>query len=99
MPVHNGSIDSFVDEYTDVFNELEAVLNISDCNHCIIGGDFNTSFTRDHISSRLLLNFITNHCLLSNLSLYNLEYTFESKANQARSVIDHIFCSDNLKDY
>jgi hypothetical protein len=97
MPVDDGVTN--LQEYLDTLNQVSNVMNTVNADNIIIGGDFNTDLTRTnsrHTAS--LCNFIKDESLFPcvNLPLANIDYTFESKANNARSTVDHFLVSNNL---
>lgn len=87
------------DAYLDVLSELSQVAEQFASSEIIIGGDFNTDLSRARsLNTDALLAFIENEGLKAGLrySLSRVDYTFESKANGERSLIDHFVMSDNV---
>ena len=84
-----------------VIDEIARVCSVEDTDYTICAGDFNTDFTRlTSLHTRALNAFTANEnfCTLNSLQTYDVPFTFESKANGARSTLDHFFVSPNLLD-
>ena len=86
-------------EYDEVLENISQICNSHENTMIVIGGDFNTSFSRTkEPRTRKLVNYIRDEnfkcCLESILS--DIDYTYESKINGDRSLIDHICISDNI---
>ena len=65
MPCDNFS-NTVNQEYVDVVNTIEFVINSEDCNGIIVCGDFNTSFSRSNAQSACLTDFINRNRLISS---------------------------------
>lgn len=68
----------------------------------IIAGDLNTDFSCLHSThTKLLLEFLESESMTAGyfLPISHCDYTFESKANHCRSVLDHILFSSSLVNY
>jgi hypothetical protein len=68
-------------------------------DHIICGGDFNSDLSRiNSLHTRRLLSYVDNEnlILLDNLDCCDVEFSYESKANQKRSTLDHFMVSHNL---
>lgn len=91
--------DNFI-EYQDVLSEISYLCKEKDCAYFYIAGDFNTDFNRDTPQTRELVNFcnVENCIPVINLNVSNIDYTYESTSNGARSLIDHVIVSKNLCD-
>ena len=77
-------------------SQLERCLN---GDHIIIGGDFNLDFSKQYSSNhRLLTSFIENESLKCGISCLKSKncFSYESKANGSKSLIDHFLVSENL---
>ncbi len=86
-------------EYTDVLNQISASVDKCNVNQVVIGGDFNTDFVRTNSrNTRSLLDFIHQQSLISCISLdcSTCDYTYESKSNGSKSLIDHVIISENI---
>lgn len=88
-------------KYLDMLNEIRHMCVLGDIDRIIVGGDFNTELSRsnsEHTSS--LLNFVNTErlCLCKNLSISEVDYTYESFINGVRSTLDHFLVSFNLRD-
>ena len=69
--------------------------------YCIIGGDFNTDFTRDTPQTEALRQFLDvekfiNNSLKDNCSI---DFTYSTADGTVMSVIDHIFTSSNMNEF
>lgn len=86
-------------EYLETLSAVQASMSTIDTNKVIIGGDFNTDFERPNSAhTELLSNFASAESLQCGLMLpfAEVNHTFESKANDSRSTIDHLFFSQDL---
>ena len=98
LPVYNMPVNTFIEELNEVFNDLSSLINGCNVDHVIIGGDFNTSFSRKGHNTDLLLSFMDKeyiHCGLE-YSESSVDFTFESKSSGSRSIIDHFLLSETL---
>jgi len=102
MPTDTMSNLLNVDEYSEVLHEMCDIADALNCEYIICMGDFNTDLSRAHsLHTQTLINFLNEESLKSFQSsdLYSVDYTFESFIDGTRSVIDHIFVSDNLYNF
>lgn len=85
-------------EFQDALDEVARLCINADANFIICAGDFNTDFRRSSQHTRALVQFLEQEELsaMHGMPLYSVQYTFESKANFSRSIIDHVFVSHNL---
>ena len=91
-------VNTLIEELNDVFNDFASLINGCNVDHVVIGGDFNTSFSRKGHNTYLLLSFMDKehiHCELE-YSKSSVGFTFESKSSHSRSIIDHFLLSETL---
>jgi hypothetical protein len=84
------------DEVLREITTLAATMNIDNVSR---GCDFNTDLTRvNSLHTTSLVSFVQDEhfILLDSLPIFDVEYTYESMANNARSLIDHFMVSQNL---
>ena len=97
MPVDVGHVNN--PEYQETLNSILNVIQTSNIDNIIIGGDMNTDFSRPESTNTIQLKqFIANESLYLPLKCVEREddFTYESKINGSRSVIDHFLTSLNL---
>ena len=86
-------------EYEDVLINISQLCNSHDKTMVVIGGDFNTRFARSTESRTIKLKDYLLHenfkCCIEHV-LSEIDYTYESKINNERSLIDHICVSENI---
>ena len=77
MPCDNFS-NTVNQEYVDVVDAIELIINSEDWNGLIVCGDFNTSFSRNNAQSTCLTDFINrNHLISSWGNLHaNIDFTY-----------------------
>lgn len=88
-----------MDIFNDVLNEINTISQNSNVNHIICAGDFNTDMSRaKSLHTKRLLSFVEDEyfLMLDRLPCYQVDYTFESKANSSRSILDHFIVSQNM---
>ena len=98
LPVYNMPVNTFIEGLNEVFNHLSSLINGCNVDHVVIGGDFNTSFSRKGHNTDLLLSFMDKeyiHCGLE-YSESSVDFTFERKSSGSRSIIDHFLLSETL---
>lgn len=81
-------------EFESVLSEMSALAKELKCNRVICIGDFNTDLKRLFSGhTRALLNFISieDLCSFHTSMCYDVDFTFESAVDRARSTIDHVF--------
>ena len=96
MPCDN---QAFAAQYRDTLLEISSVLTSATNDEIVIGGDFNTDFSRTSSHNTQTLNeFIDNEELLQcdTLQYADIPYTFASKINGVRSYVDHSVVSDYI---
>ncbi|ELU13418.1 hypothetical protein CAPTEDRAFT_196508 [Capitella teleta] len=85
--------------FEEVLNDVADLIQISNIDRIVFGGDFNTALSRRASThTRSLNQFVTNESLsfLSALSCYEVDYTHESDAHGTRSTLDHFIVSSQL---
>ncbi|ELU08678.1 hypothetical protein CAPTEDRAFT_205906 [Capitella teleta] len=85
--------------FEEVLNDVADLIQISNIDRIVFGGDFNTALSwRASTHTRSLNQFVTNESLsfLSALSCYEVDYTHESDAHGTRSTLDHFIVSSQL---
>ena len=99
MPCDNFS-NTVNQEYVDVVNTIEFVINSEDCNGIIVCGDFITSFSRSNAQSACLTDFIDRNRLISSWDNphANIDFTYCNHSLNHFSVIDHFIVSSNIYD-
>ena len=98
MPCDDWRPDCNVLVYNNILNEI-CTLSISvGAEFICIGGDFNTDLKRTTYQTNSLKSFLNDNelhcCAQSDIS--DVQYTYESKINGKRSLIDHFIISGNL---
>ena len=94
----HGNADLFRDVLTEV-STLSLKLNT---DHVICAGDFNTDMSRHNsLHTQILCKFTDEESLVipSLQDDFEIDYSFESKATGARSIVDHILMTPNLFDF
>ena len=95
MPCDSGcQIDN--EQYSEILLEIAMLYEKSDVQYVVIGGDFNTDFSRNSPVCQRLRTFLTEECMccVSLVDRFNIDYTFESMANGSKSLIDHFVVSE-----
>ena len=86
-------------EYDSILSEISTICQMHNIEFVIIGGDFNTDFSRiNSCNTQSLVNFMDNENLICGLTNNKSKviYTFESKASGDKSTIDHFVFSESL---
>ena len=98
MPTYQSAQGTYLQELNDVFTDVESLIKEFGEQYIIIGGDFNTSFSKTGYNTDALVSFMRRQHLQCALSHHTseIQFTFESKANGSRSVIDHFLLSEVL---
>ena len=100
MPCDQGyKGDKFI-EYQDILAEIHTIANSNDSSFCIIGGDFNTDFSRVTSPHTVeLKSFCSSENLVpcASLPLSLVTYTYECSVTYTKTLIDHFLVSDNFK--
>ncbi len=98
MPCDNYSNTHVNDEYFEVMNSIEHVINTHSYNSVIVCGDFNTSFERNNAHYMYLTDFITRNQfkVCWDNPLVTKEHTYDNHALGHRSCIDHFIVSTNI---
>ena len=98
MPCDDRGQNKNLIEFEQVLNEVEVLLHSNNVDMVVLGGDWNTDISRDSYQSKMFTQFCDAHSLYlcTNDPCCNFEYTFCSKSNGARTLIDHVLLSENL---
>lgn len=100
MPCDSGT-HSDAREYADVLESISGTCLDNNIMEIIIGGDFNTDFSRLlSLNTRNLSAFMTRESLQCSPEMVSkgFTHTFESKIDGSRSVLDHFLITGNLSD-
>lgn len=86
--------------FDDVLDEIKIIISLhNECDHYIIGGDFNTDYTRvqsPHVVSlrQFEIDLCLKECLYHDCAC--VDYTYSNDITGARSTIDHFLVTKNL---
>ena len=97
MPCNADRNITVSDEFQCILSEISTICKMSNCDNMIIGGDLNLDLNSNSSVKNRLETFMMSEsfaCVTSYRSL--IDYSFESKANNARSHIDHFLTSNCL---
>ena len=85
-----SSQGSYLQELNDVFTDVESPINEFGEPNIIVGGDFNTSFSKTGYNTEALVSFMIRQQLQCALNHHTSEvqFTFESKINGSRSITE-----------
>lgn len=85
-------------EYRAILDEVASAVVSTGVDQIIFGGDFNTDIVRNSQNTRCLGTFLDSEHLVNCLSfpLASVPYTFESKINGHKSILDHVMVSENM---
>ena len=83
--------------YSEVLNAIDVCIDRSKPDFILIGGDFNTDFSRRSVHTKLLQDFMREGTLVDCCDALrkNVSYTFRDSRNQT-SLIDHYLVSENM---
>ncbi len=97
MPCDNDRPNQNIIEYKSVLNDIITLSNGADAHYVIVGGDFNTDLSRTFYFTRHFMEYVKNKnmylCVKDKCN--TVKHTYYSKSTDARSLIDHIFVSEN----
>ena len=98
MAVNGGTYKSY-EEFGNILNEISGILNIYDNFDIIIGGDFNVDFRVNSLNLMLLNSFVEDEDLntINNYMSNPNSFSYESNMGN-KSLIDHFFISNNIKN-
>ena len=77
------------DEYIEVINDLEYMLESDEHDEYLFMGDWNSDFNRNNTQSKELTNFLERNGLMA--VPHSDTFTYQSHDLKNRSLIDHIF--------
>ena len=97
MPCDSGCVNDN-EQYSQILLEIAMTCEKNDVQYVVIGGDFNTDFSRNSFACHNLTTFLNEECMfcVSLCNQFNIDYTFESMVNGSKSCIDHFIVSENL---
>ena len=99
LPVDNRQMQHVSPEFSECIDALEIVINEHSYHHVIIGGDFNTDFSRNNAQSKYLKHFLERNALMNvwdlpcadkNDTTTGIVYTYKSSETRS-SCIDYFF--------
>ena len=85
--------------YSMILSEIAILCLRENAYHIIVGGDFNTDFSKENLSNvQMLRHFLRNECLEScvDSTISSVDYAYYCQINGSKSLIDHFFISRNL---
>ena len=93
-----GTSASSMEEYRSVLNKIKSIILNNNCIYVIIGGDFNTDFSKTGGNVNQLKLFIEKENLKAALDheVNKVLFTYESKSNMSKSLIDHFLINESL---
>lgn len=97
MPCDRGSVVD--DKFSEILDQIRGVWRAKSLDFIIMVGDLNTDLTRQNSFHTLsLINFAEEESLNFGLRhpIANVDYTYESASNNARSLLDHVIVSANI---
>lgn len=87
-------------EYEETLGILSELCSSNGIVRIVIGGDFNIDMARPSDRNfNLLHRFITRESLFLGTHYKEIDYTFESKINGAKSKLDYFMVSENLVEF
>ena len=93
----NASLQS-ANDFSNILCDIMVLSQIHCMDHIVIAGDLNTDLSRSGSHhTQIIHEFMDKNCL-KVCTAGNIDYTFESKINGARSLLDHIIVSENMYD-
>ena len=100
MPCDTSNDHSNLQTFMEVLSEMEYIMDTTDYDHVIVGGDFNTDFSRSSTSlhNAPLNEFNDRQCLHSGLnsSMACVDFTYHNDFTGSKSIVDHFFLSELL---
>ena len=86
-----GTSTSSMEEYRSVLNKVKSIILNNNCVYVIISGDFNTELSKTGGNVNILKSFIETENLKAVLDheVKKVLFTYESKSNMSKSLIDH----------
>ena len=98
MPCDDWRGNGNVIEYNNILNDICIVSNSVGANYVCIGGDYNTDLNRNTPQTEALKSYIgdNNLYICTNSTTSSIQYTYRSKINNTRTLIDHFIVSENL---
>ena len=102
MPCDTDYDNGNNDMYNEILLEVLKFANDDSIDLIVCGGDFNTDMTRPRsLHTNSLLRFMENQNFKAcdNHLCGNVDYTYESMSNGARSNIDHVLVSENMYEF
>ena len=99
LPNDNYSNNVCTEEFIDACNNLESIIQSSNCDGIMVCGDFNIDPKRNNAHYQYIHSLLLTHGLKCSWSHKNAspEQTFSLNGNS--SMIDHIYLTDNLYDH
>ncbi len=99
MPCDASYDRANLNTFEDVLREIIVIATNMNINNIFCGGDFNTDLSRTNsLHTKSLTSFVENEhlVLLDTLVGFDVEYSYESKATNSRSLLDHFIVSQNI---
>ena len=99
MPCDTESDHVNNNEFKDILNEISCISEANNIDNIVIGGDLNTDFKRvNSLHTKSLFSFVEHHTMKCGLHFEysHVDYSYESKSNHSRSLVDHFVITENL---
>ena len=95
MPVDDGASNS-INCFLEILEEISALMLSHKDHKIIIGGDFNTDFSRNSLNTNILTSYLDYYSIRCSSLEFNCGiHTFESSAGN-KSTIDHFLFFDDI---
>ncbi len=99
MPCDTSYDRANLNTFEDVLREIIVIATNLNIDNIFCGGDFNTDLSRTNsLHTKSLMSFTENEhlVLLDTLVGFDVVYSYESKATNSRSLLDHFIVSQNI---
>ena len=102
MPCDVNHVESN-NNFDSVLSEISVICEQQCCNQIIIGGDLNTDLSRiNSYHTKKLKSFVDHEYLrfaLNHPNCKGIDFSYESKIDGSRSLVDHFIVSENLYNH
>jgi exonuclease III len=85
-------------EFREALDDISTLVNLQGGDYVLLGGDFNTDFRRATQNSLALNDFIESESFIKGINFQNSNvcFTYESRINGEKSILDHFLLCENL---
>ena len=99
LPSNPGKSKENLDDFKKIINSVCFILQDSNTDYVIFGGDINTDFSCFNAKTVEILKSMIEREMIHKIEACSIDFTTKIKIKESKFVLEYIFVSSNLMDY